>query len=221
LSINEKTFDNPSFTPKNSVFFAQMDSIESEKNQIPEIKNPDEIIFLGTVLGVFLVVQKDDSLYLIDQHATHERILFNKFIENMKRSQKLLFPYVIETQSDDDDEYLKSVSDQLHSCGFSLHSDGTGRWEFSEIPANYIGTEESLAEDLLGKHIPPQDLLYSLAAKTACRGAVKDGTFLDAASAKDLAVQAFSLTEKTCPHGRPLWVEFSKDNLFRLIRRTE
>lgn len=217
----EKKIDTYDFTQKNSAFFAQMDSLEAKKNRESAFSYPDEIIFLGTVLGVFLVIQKGDSLFLIDQHAVHERILFNKFIENMKTSQKLLFPYVIETQSEDDDIYLQSVSQQLRSCGFSFNSDGTGRWEFSEIPANYIGTEESLVEDLLEKHIPPEDLLYSLAAKTACRGAVKDGTFLDAYSAKDLAEQAFSLSEKTCPHGRPLWVEFSKDNLFRLIRRTE
>ncbi|HIW37217.1 MAG TPA: DNA mismatch repair endonuclease MutL [Candidatus Treponema faecavium] len=182
-------------------------------------------VYYGTALGVFLLVQKDDTLYLIDQHAAHERILFNAFIAAAGKTQRLLIPYVVETENEADSAYLRGLMPALAKAGFDVReqqgSGAASRYEFSGVPAQWHGTQDELARDLLERRIEPQDLLYSLAASTACRAAVKDGHMLDSAAALDLALAALELDDPHCPHGRPLWTALSKDELFKLVRRTE
>ena len=62
----------------------------------------------------------NNALYFIDQHAAHERILFNQFMKSIGSKQKLLFPYIIETESEADDEYLESIKGELEKAGFEL-----------------------------------------------------------------------------------------------------
>ena len=180
-----------------------------------------EVIYKGTVLGVFLVAEKDQTLYLIDQHAAHERILFNRFMENLGNKQPLLFPYVIETENEQDDEYLQTLLPELEKAGFTMKNRGSGSWEVSTVPVKWTGTEEDLAEALLKERINPKELTSKLAATAACKAAVKDGTILDTQTAADLAAQALALPDPHCPHGRPVYAVFTKETLFQLVRRTE
>jgi DNA mismatch repair protein MutL len=177
--------------------------------------------YIGTVLGVFLVAEKDQTLYLIDQHAAHERILYNRFMENLGNKQPLLFPYVIETESEQDDDYLQTLLPELEKAGFKMKNRGSGSWEVSSVPVKWTGTEEDLAEALLKEHIKPKELTSKLAATAACKAAVKDGTILDTQTAADLAAQALALPDPHCPHGRPIYAVFTKETLFQLVRRTE
>ncbi|MGL4983041.1 MAG: DNA mismatch repair endonuclease MutL [Treponemataceae bacterium] len=196
----------------------------SNQTHIPHSvpKKPEEkFIYKGCVLGVFLIVEKDDKIFLLDQHACHERILFNRFMSEIGQKQKLLFPYVIETQTKEDDDYLKSLKEELNNSGFEMTFDGDGRWEFFATPIRWIGSEENLAEDLLEKHIQPKELIYKLAAKTACRGAIMDGAVLDDTTAIHLIEDSFALEDSTCPHGRPLWTVISKEELYKRVRRID
>lgn len=179
------------------------------------------IHYLGTALGVFLIVEMNNVLYLIDQHAAHERILFNQFMSNIGSKQKLLFPYIIETESAADDEYLESIAAQLEKAGFELTNDGGGTWQITSVCTKWNGTEEDLKNDLLEKRIAPNELIRNIGAKTACRAAVKDGTILDSSTAETLAKEALLLEDKHCPHGRPILTAISKEQLFNMVRRTE
>lgn len=177
--------------------------------------------YLGTTLGVFLIVELDNILYLIDQHAAHERILFNHFMSNIGTKQKLLFPYIIETESEADDKYLESIKEELEQAGFDIKNDGNGTWQIESVCTKWSGTEEDLKKDLLEKHILPNELIRNIAAKTACRSAVKDGTVLDSKTAENLAKESLQLEDKRCPHGRPIFISLSKEQLFNMVRRTE
>ncbi len=176
--------------------------------------------YIGTALGVFLAAEKDGNLYLIDQHAAHERILYNAFIAQAGRKQALLVPYVVETADAREDEYLHSIGEQLDRAGFEATDCGGGRWEFSAVPIQWKGTERDLAADLLAERIAPAELIASLAATSSCRAAVKDGDVLDADSAQRLAEQALALSDPHCPHGRPLWKKISREELFAAVKRT-
>ena len=187
----------------------------------PEQVEQSEVVYKGTVLGVFLVAEKDQTLYLIDQHAAHERILFNRFMENLGNKQPLLFPYVIETETEQEDEYLQTLLPELEKAGFTLQNRGSGSWEVSTVPVKWTGTEEDLAEALLKEHIKPNELISNLAATAACKTAVKDGTILDPQTAADLAAKALALPDPHCPHGRPIYAVFTKETLFQMVRRTE
>ena len=177
--------------------------------------------YFGTALGVFLLVEMNDVLYFIDQHAAHERILFNQFMDSIGSKQKLLFPYIIETESEADDEYLESIKEELEKAGFEIHNEGGGTWQIESVCTKWSGTEEDLKNDLLEKRIAPNELVRSIAATASCRAAVKDGTVLDSNTAEALAREALQLEDKHCPHGRPILTAISKEQFFNMVRRTE
>lgn len=186
----------------------------SEPDDLPQLR------YLGTTQGVYLVVELGDSLYLIDQHAAHERLLYNRFIAQAGQRQHLLVPYVVETASDSDDEYLRSLTARLEAAGFETKECGEGRWEFSSVPLQWQGTEADLEHDLLAKRIVPEELVASLAATNACRHAVMDGTVLDEATATQLAKDTLALEDPHCPHGRPLWLKISREDMDQGVKRT-
>lgn len=180
----------------------------------------NNVRYIGNTLGVFLAAEKNETLYLIDQHAAHERILYNQFIARAGESQQLLIPYVLETAGETDDIYLEQISGALTQAGFTLKNCGDGRWECSRIPVQWHGTEADLEQDLLTRRIAPEELIASLAATNACRAAVKDGDILDPETASRLAAEALALEDPHCPHGRPLWVAVTKAALFAGVKRT-
>lgn len=177
--------------------------------------------YLGTALGVFLIAEKNNELYLVDQHAGHERILFNRFLESAGQKQMLLVPLVIETPSVEDDRYLETLLPELEKAGFLLKNCGDGRWEVFSVPVKWQGNERDLQSDLLDKHFAPNEIIRSLAATSSCRAAVKDGHILDRQSATELLENIFALPDPHCPHGRPIWTVISKEQLFSAVRRTE
>ena len=210
-------------------FFGDSFSNQSLLSQAPAKQNsagtqPKGFRYLGTTQGVYLVVELGDSLYLIDQHAAHERLLYNQFIAQAGQRQNLLVPYVIETASSADDEYLRSLQDSLCAAGFEVkegESEGDApRWEFYSVPVQWKGTEADLERDLLNKRIAPEELVASLASTNACRQAVMDGTVLDDDTACQLALDTLALEDPHCPHGRPLWLKISREAMDRGVKRT-
>lgn len=200
--------------------YQEDEKTEPQTDSIPQnAVNSDSIKYFGTTLGVFLLVEKDNTLYLIDQHAAHERILYDSIMTTKAKSQKLLIPYQLESQSTADDEYLESVKDQLEEKGFILKNNGNGSWQISKVHERWTGTERDLQTLLLDQKIAPDKILTYIAASTACKAAVKDGYYLDPETAKELAVKALSLPDPHCPHGRPVWTAITKEKMFELVKR--
>lgn len=200
--------------------YQEDEKTEPQTDSIPQnAVNSDSIKYFGTTLGVFLLVEKENTLYLIDQHAAHERILYDSIMTTKAKSQKLLIPYQLESQSTADDEYLKSVKDQLEEKGFILKNNGNGSWQITEVHERWTGTERDLQTLLLDQKIAPDKILTYIAASTACKAAVKDGYYLDPETAKELAVKALSLPDPHCPHGRPVWTAITKEKMFELVKR--
>ena len=176
--------------------------------------------FLGSALGTFIIVEKGAALYIIDKHAAHERALFDSIMKNQSKRQHLLIPYVIETKNEKEDEYLESIQDELSKIGFECRNTGGGKWEFTTLQERWSGSELDLEHDLLDKKVAPKDLIYSIAAMTACKAAVKDGWILDDNAAEEIARNALELEDPHCPHGRPVYTVITREQLFSLVRRT-
>lgn len=183
-------------------------------------QNSDSFRFIGTALGTFLIAEQNETLYLIDQHAADERVRFNDIMEHSGQKQSLLIPYTIETQSEDDDFYLEEIQEKLAEAGFTSKNCGNGKWEFTTVPIRWSGTETDLAHDLLDKRISPEEIIRSIAAMTACRSSVMDGTFLDSGTAERIARNALLLPDPHCPHGRPVYTSITRTQLFALVKRT-
>ncbi len=192
------------------------------KEQEPQFTQADDngFCYIGTVLNCFLIAQKDETLYFIDQHAAHERIIFDKLVQKKPETQNLLIPYVIKTQDEAEENYLKNALPYLKTAGFEGTNTSPGFFEFSTVPARWKGTQADLRTALLDKMIEPKDIIYSVLAMTACKAAVKDGYVLDRGAAKSLAQEALKLPDPHCPHGRPVWTTLTKEQLFERVRRT-
>jgi len=193
-------------------------SIASPNTRYSDI--PQSFRFLGQVLGTFLAVEKDNLFYMIDQHAAHERILYDELVSRSKERQELLVPYRIETESEAENTHLSRIKDTLAEAGFSLMDEGDGMWQITAVPTRWNGTKKDIADELLDTTKNPASLVSHLYAAAACRSACKDGDVLDSLTARNLVEKAFSLDEPVCPHGRPIWIILSREELFNRIRRT-
>ena len=180
------------------------------------------IRFIGSCLGTFLLAEKNNCLYLIDQHAVHERILFDRLMNSQGNSgrQPLLIPYKIKTESKSQDNQLEKLKDELTRIGFETEHVSDGLWEIKTIPERWTGTEYDLRTLLFVKQVEPKEIIRSIAAMTACKAAVKDGYVLDDITAARLVEQAFTLEDPHCPHGRPIYTVISREKLFELVKRT-
>ncbi|MFP4364763.1 MAG: DNA mismatch repair endonuclease MutL [Spirochaetia bacterium] len=175
--------------------------------------------YFGQALGVFLIVQYKDSLYLIDQHAAHERILFNSFSAESKSRQPLLVPAEFETASSQT-KVLRSISDELLSAGIEIVEKYEGQWLLKTVPASMKNLETKLITFLQGEAGITQDLISDLYASMSCKAAIKDGETVTPYTAQTLIEKAFALEQPRCPHGRPIWFQLSREELFKLIGRT-
>lgn len=183
-------------------------------------KEEDGFHFVGCTMGTFLIAEKNGILYIIDQHAAHERMLYDRLMAEAKEKQNLLVPYTIQTDSEADDKYIEEIKDKLKETGFECKNCGNGRWEFSTVPARWKGKEEDLKKDVLDRRVNPADIMNSVIASTACRTAVMDGTVLDNQTAAEIARGALELPDPHCPHGRPVFTTITRTQLFSLVKRT-
>ena len=191
----------------------------------PYMQNPPDIPpadfkLLGQVAGTFIAVEKNDALYLIDQHAAHERIIFEQLQHNIGGVQELLIPYRIITSSEEDDAFIRKHRELLCKAGFALTDEGSGVWQVTAVPARWTGTERDLIRDITGVRKNAGDILYQILASAACRAACKDHAILDPVTQQRIAAQAFELPEPICPHGRPIWIVLTREELFKRVKRT-
>ncbi|MBQ9239202.1 MAG: DNA mismatch repair endonuclease MutL [Treponema sp.] len=178
------------------------------------------IRYIGRTCGTFLLAERGNALYIIDQHAAHERILYDRIMSHQGTRQQLLVPYVLATESTQDDRYLESICGQLDAVGFTLTPHGNGQWELSAVPERWTGTEQETRHAILEAHIPPEEIIAKIAAMTACKAAVKDGYVLDDDTAALLAEAALRLPDPHCPHGRPVYVVLTREALYTGVKRT-
>ena len=191
-----------------------------EPDFIPQQKEEAKIRYIGPALGTFLLAEKNNSLYIIDQHAVHERILFDKIMTSQGGRQSLLIPYKIRTESKAQDNQLEKLKERLNAIGFEAVKKEDGYWEINTIPERWTGTEWDFRSLVFVKNVEPEQIIRSIAAMTACKAAVKDGYVLDDETAVRLVEQAFQLEDPHCPHGRPIYTVLSRARLFELVKRT-
>ncbi len=176
---------------------------------------------LGQVNATYLLVEMEDGLKLIDQHAADERKLYDSFRSQKSKvkSQKLLAPANIEL-SKKEGSALKQYLKTLGKIGFEIEEFGkagnTETFVVNAVPADLVKVNikqfiKEVVDDLL---TAPQikkirDTREKIAATMACRGAVKAGDELDWEEMKHLVNLVLSGQVKTCPHGRPVMIAFS------------
>ena len=183
----------------------------------PEARFHD-LRFLGRVYGVFILVENRGELLAIDQHAAHERILYDRF-RLSRGAQPLLVPEVFQVSEDQEAQIANHV-EEYRALGIGLEQSAPGTWQLTAVPSAYRDSIAELVETIIELRGLNQEFDREFVAQMACKAALKAGDYLDDASALHLARQTLALEDPRCPHGRPLWITLSREELFRRIGRT-
>lgn len=190
----------------------------------------DEDVFipLGAVADCYIVAKKGEDLYIIDQHAAHERVRYDKFCKRTESmpSQQLLTAEFVE--ADSSDMQLFSEKEEIfRDLGYIYTEAGPTTLRMEAIPADLPTSHiaDSLQEICHILHESPQTdkatLRHSSLAYLSCHGAVKAGDTLNVREMKELLEALFHTeTPYVCPHGRPIIVRFTPGELAKLFKRT-
>ena len=183
---------------------------------------------IGQLANTYIIAEGDEGLYLIDQHAAHERILYEKILAQWSRRevdvQGLLEPVTLEL-SPREEETVKSNKEALAQFGFALESFGQRSHLIRAVPAlivkaNLVEAMRALLDNLARKDIPtPWE--EKVAKSLACHGAIKAGQQLSNEETRELIRQLEQCDQpRSCPHGRPTLIHLSSRQLEREFGRT-
>ncbi len=192
-----------------------------------EYSPKEEIKLIGEAFNTYIVVQKGDSVFMIDKHAAHERILFNKLKENnIIESQSLLIPVTVKLIGDEYNAMINNIS-LLADYGFEIEDFGNESVMVRAIPAmlgkddaESIVTETavSLAQNGSVSLERIDDILHSV----ACKAAIKAGYITSDIEKLNLAIKVLGDNDiMYCPHGRPVAFEIKKYNLEKYFGRIQ
>ena len=184
---------------------------------------------IGQIGATYLVAEGPDGLYLVDQHAAHERVLFEKLMaqHDLKKipSQALLTPVVVTLPPQSSNLLLSQLSILQH-FGFDVEEFGPNTFQVRAMPVLFTGSDPSaalraLVEDFEEDEAPLQNEIEAkLAARVCKRMAVKAGQGLSGEEQRALLTDLESCdSPRTCPHGRPTMIHLSVDMLERQFGR--
>lgn len=209
--------------------FSQNDLFSQIAKDFDKPNLPDyQIIGVGFLTYIF--VQIDDEIYIFDQHAAHERVLYEKvkanyYKEGGRESQMLLLPDVIELSKND----MKVVMDNLkvfQNAGFELEEFGDNTIKINGVPAicYEMNTRELFLDIIDGMDFTAkttsQDVENRFLATVACKAAVKANMKLSEQEIKALFDELLTLENPfTCPHGRPTAIRLTKDEIEKKFKR--
>ncbi|MBS6195281.1 MAG: DNA mismatch repair endonuclease MutL [Clostridiales bacterium] len=192
-----------------------------------EAKKHHKII--GQVFDTYWLVQMEDKLYIIDQHAAHEKVLYERIVREMKERQvtsQLLSPPLIISLNLQEQEKMKRYIDVFHSMGFEMESFGGRDYSIRAVPQNLFGLtrEEFFIEILDHLEDDPSsktlEVLSDRMATMACKAAVKGNQQMSATEAAALIDELLELENPyNCPHGRPTIISMTKYELEKKFKR--
>ncbi|MDR1410981.1 MAG: DNA mismatch repair endonuclease MutL [Spirochaetaceae bacterium] len=174
----------------------------------------------GRVFSLFILVEWADRLFIIDQHAAHERLLYDRVLAGKVPAQELLVPIPFATDGEEGDRFLEKERGAFSRLGIRIEGGG-GSWRISALPESWKLSDTETVREILELRKSRENMAERWAATLSCHGAVKDGDYLDDGAALALAEAALRLPVPRCPHGRPIWKEISREDLFRAVRRIE
>ena len=200
-----------------------------ENSFIPEQKEELLYKFIGNVFDTYIIIQIKDKMYIIDQHAAHERLLYEQIKEAYyskdRQSQLLLIPVLVELSTKEMD-VVRNNMEMFEKSGFMLEEFGENTIKISGVPnigydIEYKSMFKDIIEELLGApKTEKSEKEFRFLATLACKAAVKGRMKLDREEQINLIDQMVKLDNPfTCPHGRPTAYEISKYEIERRFLR--
>lgn len=215
IEVEEPQKETHKETPKEEV---KTVASEFEKNKIRVI---------GEAFSTYIIAEMGDSVFMIDKHAAHERMLFNKFKETQEiEVQPLLISVSVKLPKNEYDAVINNL-DLLEKSGFEIDDFGNGTVLVRAIPA-MLKSEDidaligEVAASLSTKGLVENERIEEIFHTVACRAAVKAGNITSILEMQDLAEKILSNKEiMYCPHGRPVAFEIKKRELEKQFGRIQ
>ena len=206
---------------------------EAEHNIIANINSKNELRkreeartvkykYIGILFRTFIIIEVENEIFLIDQHAAHERVLYEKIKENYKKkvsqnSQMMLMPEVINL-THREMEFVKNNIEIFKNTGFDIEIFGENSVKINGIPdLEYKAKTQNIFMDILDEMLTNErtsikDVEERFIATVACKAAVKANMDLSVPEVENLIQSLLSLNNPyTCPHGRPTTIKIDKD----------
>ncbi len=186
----------------------------------------EESITIGTAFDTYIIIQNQDNLYFVDQHAAHEMMLYDKFMLNFDKNkninQALLIPYIFNAKPDEREFILKNIT-EIQDCGFMIEEFGSSSFKISEVPLMFANADleqftNSFLENLSTEKIDIKFIKEKI-AKAACKAAVKAGNKLLPDDIEQLKKNLDKSDTLRCPHGRPVIVKITKREIEKWFKR--
>ena len=197
------------------------------KAQEKEEKPVPEVVLIGEAFATYIIVQSGDSIFMIDKHAAHERIIFNRLKkERTVAVQQLLTPLAVTLEREEYSAVINGA-DTLKEAGFEIEDFGNSTVRLTAVPSSLASEDaESLISELAGSLMKnftaESERLDEMYHSVACKAAVKAGSRTSALEMKKLAETVLSSDDiMYCPHGRPVAFEIKKRELEKQFGRIQ
>lgn len=218
-----KTFEIPKPIENTSqmVLFDEPDLLKEE--------NKKDIKIIGQVFDTYWIIQFENNMYIIDQHAAHEKVLYEEFISRYKKrliTTQLLSPPVIMELTGREEDVLKENMDYFAQYGFELEDFGDNSYAIRGIPTDFTQSNpkellmeilDSMSDENFKK---TPDSIKDKIATMSCKAAVKGNNRLSEREAYELINKLMILENPyNCPHGRPTMISMTKYELEKKFKR--
>ena len=243
--IKEEKKSNENIINNSTEIIDKIDKLEKSEEKVESvdstISNPNNIVdnskvqeeilykYVGQVFNTYIIIQINEKMYIIDQHAAHERLLFEEFKESYystdRNIQMLLIPALVELTPKEKNLTMENIQ-MFEKAGFILEEFGDNTIKISGVPnigydIDYTGMFKDIIDEILGVvKTEKQEKEHRFLATLACKAAVKGNMKLDKQEQIELIDKMVKLENPfTCPHGRPTAYEISKYEIERRFLR--
>jgi len=210
----------------------KVSAVQDTLFSMDEMKKEEQKNFIvcGCVFSTYWIIEYNDEMYIMDQHAAHEKVMYEKYMKSINLgsvARQQLSPPLIITLSAEESQIVNSHYDEFYRLGFEISDFGGNEYAISCIPAELPGiSSENVLIDVLISLSKEKDIedapgiFYEKVASMACKSAVKGGRRITETEAYKLVCDLFTLDNPfCCPHGRPTIIKTKKSELEKQFGR--
>ena len=184
---------------------------------------------IGQLFDTYWLVEFENKLFIIDQHAAHEKVNYERLIKRLRNNDNMsqnIYPPIVITLSNSEEEYVKKYINNFTEIGFTIEHFGGREYTISTVPLELLSQDpssyfhEMLDELIEGRHNKETETVNLKIATMACKSSVKGNMKLSILEADALISELLSLDNPyNCPHGRPTIISYSKYEIEKLFKR--
>ena len=211
------------------IFVEKPEQMELSFDKFFEESSREKYRILGQIFDTYWLITCEDKLFIMDQHAAHEKVMYEKFVKQMEEhtiETQQMNPPVIITMTQTERQIYLEYKEHFDILGFVLEEFGGNEYALREIPLNLYGYNEkelflSILDSLMESNIRNnKKLILEKIASMSCKAAVKGNQSISFEEAQELVDTLFTLENPyNCPHGRPTIISMSKYEIEKKFKR--